>query len=181
MANSCNYNCVELPDHEQVQCGNNLTGGINKVALLDCDHTITDWSSQSEWQENIDAGRVKIIQKVRGSIPEPTPVEGENPNGCGAATQVDNYDRTAMFKDYNVTASNIDLYNQANRQQKQLVMYQECQVGGPIIWVIDSGAVYNAFMGVNENNREKLMFTVNAAWTEFDMPMFYDAPPVVFD
>lgn len=181
MPNPCDYSCTDLPAHEQVVCGEFLLGGISDAALLDCDHTITDWTSEAEWQTNIDAGKVGLIKNIRGSIPEPSPVEGENPNGCGAATQIDTYDRTAMYKDYNVTASNIDMYNQLNRQKKQLVLRQKCQTGGGKIWVIDTAAVYNAIQGVNENNREKLMFTVTASWTEFDMPMFYDEPTGIFD
>lgn len=179
MANACDYNCTELPDHEQIQCGEWLKGGISGVAYLDCDHTIVDWTSASEWQANIDSGKVKIATPVKASMPEGAAVEGENPNGCGTATIVDTYDRTAEIKDFNVNNNNTDFYNNLNKQSKNIVFFQGCD-GADRIWVVDVSVKFNARNLIPENNREKQMYMVTASWTEFDMPLFYDAPTGIF-
>ena len=179
MANACDYNCTALPDHEQIQCGAWLKGGISAVAFIDCSTTITDFSDAAQWTAAIAAGEVKIANPVKASMPEGSAVEGENPNGCGAATIVDTYDRSVEIKDFNVTASNIDFYNQLNQQKKYLVLYQGCD-GADRIWVIDTGVVFNARNVIPENNREKQMFMITGTWTEYNMPLFYDAPVGIF-
>jgi hypothetical protein len=176
---TCDYNCVDLPDHEQIDCGLYLKGGMGAGAIVSCDHTIVDWSSTSEWEENIASGKVKIVKPIRGSFPEPAAVEGENPNGCGALNVVDTFDRTLEYKDFNVSAANIDFYNQLNRRQSFFVGFQGCQ-GADRIWVVDSPITWNARQPLDENNRIKLMFLVTGSWTEFDMPTFYDAPTGIF-
>jgi hypothetical protein len=179
MANSCNYNCTDLPEHEQISCGNWLKGGMGALAIIACDHTITDWSSTEEWETNIAAGKIRRIMPVRASIPEPSPVEGENPNGCGALNIIDTYDRTILWKDFNVTASNVDLYNEMNKQNSFVAGFQGCD-NADRIWVIDSPVTWNARHSIDENNRIKQMFSVTGSWTSFDMPTFYDAPTGIF-
>lgn len=179
MPNACDYNCTTLPSHESIICGNWLKGGIGQAAFLECDHTITDWSDATEWATNIANGKVRIITPIKASMPEGSAVEGENPNGCGAANIVDTYDRTVEIKDFNLTAGNIDFYNTLNKRKTQLVLFQGCD-DADRIWVIDSAITFNARNVIPENNREKQMFMVTGAWTEFDMPMFYDAPVGIF-
>lgn len=180
MPNACDYNCAGLPDHEQIQCGQWLKGGISAVAYLDCDHSITDWSDQTEWEAAIAAGKVKIASPVKATMPEGAAVEGENPNGCGSANIVDTYDRTAEIKDFNVTQGNIDFYNQLNRQKKVLVLFQGCE-DADRIFVVDSKVTFNARHVIPENNREKQMFMITGIWTSFDMPTFFDAPAGIFE
>lgn len=179
MANICDYNCTDLPTHEQIACGAWKKGGINAVAYIDCSHTITDWESASEWQANIDAGLIKVVSPVKASIPEGAAVEGENPNGCGFATIVDTYDRTAEIKDFNVTAGNIDFYNALNKRTMLLALFHGCD-GASEITVVEVPVVFNARDITPENNREKRMFMITARWTEFDMPQLYAAPVGIF-
>lgn len=176
---SCDYNCTDLPDHEQIVCGAWKFGGINAVAFISCDHTITDWSSASEWQANIDAGLIKIVKKVRASIPEAAAVEGENPNGCGSATIVDTYDRTAEIKDFNVSSANNTFYDTVNARTMYMALYHGCQ-GQEEISVVESPVVFNSRSTTPENNREKRVYMITAKWTEFNMPGLYDAPLGIF-
>lgn len=180
MANLCDYNCATLPEHEQISCGQFRKGGLSAAAFVDCDANITDWSDETEWNAAIAAGKVRIIAPIRGSIPEPTPVEGENPNGCGSATILDTFDRTVEIKDYNVNANNIDFYNQLNRTKKQVVLFAGCD-GQDEITVIDSSVTFVAREVLPENNREKRMFMITGKWTEYDMPMIYTAPAGIFN
>lgn len=179
MPNACDYNCTGLPEHEQIQCGEWLKGGVGAAAFLDCDHGITDWSDQTEWQSAIAAGKVKIVTPIKAHLPEPSAVEGENPNGCGAATIVDTYDRTVEIKDFNVTQGNIDFYNQLNRQKKQMVLFQGCD-NDDRIYVIDRSISFNARNMIPESKGEKQVFMITGTWTSFDMPTFFDAPTGIF-
>jgi len=106
-------------------------------------------------------------------------VEGENPNGCGSATIVDTYDRTAEIKDFHATSDNISFYNQLNRRTMYMALFHGCE-GESEITVVESPVVFNARNMTPENNREKRMFLITAKWTEFDMPQVYDAPLGVF-
>lgn len=174
----CDYNCADLPEHEQVDCGEYLKGGINAFAYLECDHTITDFSDASQWVTNIAAGKAKIFGTIRGSFPEPAPVEGENPNACGAQTIVDNFDRTFDFKDYNVSDGNNSLYNAVNRRNGYLVTYH-CEDG--IISVVEASTTWTVNGPIfPENNREKAMYHGIVKWTNYDMPAIYTAPVGIF-
>jgi hypothetical protein len=175
---SCNYNCADLPAHEQVSCGNYRKGGINAVAIVDCGHTITDWENATQWQTNIDAGLVTLIQPVRGAIPDPSPVEGPNPNGCGSENTLDDFDRTATWIDFNVTAANITFYNALNKRIANLVVYHGCDT--PEITVIENNVNFVAMRRVDENKRVKQSFAVTAKWTSLDEPSLYDAPAGIF-
>jgi hypothetical protein len=177
MPNACDYNCTDLPEHEQITCGEWKKAGIGALAYIDCDNTITDWSDPAEWLSNIAAGKIKIASPVRASIPEPSAVEGENPNGCGAATIVDTYDHTVEIKDFNYNQNNIDFYNKLNKRKTYLAL-----VGcDGLMWVVDAAITWNARATVSENNREKVMFMITGAWTEFDMPTYFDVPAGIFE
>lgn len=173
----CNYNCAELPAHEQVECGQYKHGGYNGVAIIECDHTIDDWSDPAQWLANIASGKVKIIGPVRANIPDGSPVEVENPNACGADTIVDTFNQTAVWSDYNVTAANVDFYNALNRRTTNLVLVN-CMDGD--ITVVEAQVAYVATnMGPGTKN-ELRKFTVTAKWNEFNMPALYDAPEGIF-
>lgn len=178
MPQTCNYNCAELPDHEQVSRCDYLYGGFNAGAIVECDHTITDWSNPSEWTANINAGKAKIFGPVRGSIPEPSPVEGENPNSCGNDTILDGFDRTAIWKDYNVSPANTVFYNALNRRTAYVVLVN-CKNGDMI--VIDVPANFVALDSAPESKKEKRMYNVTAKWSSMDIPESFEAPAGIFD
>lgn len=179
MPNSCNYNCTDLPTHEQVECGDNLKGGIAGFAYLECDHTITDYSNATQWNTNINNGKAKIFKAIRGEKPEPSPVEGENPNACGGAdTQVDTFDRSYEFTDYNVTAGNADVYNALNKRNGHLVVFY-CE--DQQVEVVEQAVNFVARDVSPRTRKEKRSYMVTAKWTAFDMPALYDAPSGIFE
>lgn len=180
MPTYCNYNCTDLPSHEQVSCGEFKKGGINAIAVVDCDHTITDWSDATQWQNNIDAGTIKLIGPVRAEIPAPSPVEGVNPNSCGADTILDDFDRTITWQDYNVNDTNIAFYNALNRRNAFVVAYHGC-AETPEITVIESEVNFVAMRTVPQTRKEKQMFTATGKWTAFDEAPIYDAPAGIFN
>lgn len=168
---SCNTDCTSIGSHELVDCGLYLKGGISAMGLLECNHTITDFSLGSQLQTAINAGKLIVIKPIKGEIPEPSPVEGENPSGCGAETILDGFDRTFVWDDFNVTPTNVDFYNALNKRQYYLIIFH-CE--DDQITVVQTKASFVA-KGMNpKSNKEKRKWNVVAKWTAFDAPPFYD-------
>ena len=68
MAVACSYNCTELDNHDKVQCGAFPKGGISTIAILECDHVITDFSSATQWPDAIDDRDAVLIELIRGIV-----------------------------------------------------------------------------------------------------------------
>lgn len=177
MAN-CGYQCTDLPDHEQVVCGEYLKGGISSIGILECDHTITNFTNAAQFTTAINSGDLTLIEPVVGDIPAASPVEGANPSGCGAATILDALDWTINVTDYNVTDGNMDFYNSLNRKRTYLIVYlchddKILVIEKPVSWI---GIYINP-----ANEREKQSYTLTGKWTDLDQPMLFDAPAGIFD
>lgn len=123
MADQCDYGCATLPDHEQILCNDYRPGGISSAALLECDHTITDYSDETQWNANIASGKVKLINGISGEVPEATPAMVDNPIGGGAAQIVLGMDNKTTFADANVNANNDDFYAKANLRKMILALF----------------------------------------------------------
>lgn len=111
---SCNYGCATLPAHQQADCGAYPLGGMSVAFLLECDHTITDFSNQAQWQANINSGKAKIIKGIKGEIPAASPNMQDSPVGCGAEQTIQGFDNTIHWTDKNVSALNDDFYAKLN-------------------------------------------------------------------
>lgn len=177
MPPSCGYQCTDLPNHEQVICGEYLKGGISSIGILECDHSITDFTSAVQATTAINNNQLTIIEPVVGEVPAPSPVEGTNPSGCGSATILDSFDRTATWNDYNVSDSNVNFYNALNRRKAYLVLYH-CNDDN--ITVVDQSVSFSAMRIVPNNQREKQYFQVTAKWTSLDEAAIYDAPAGIY-
>lgn len=177
MPSSCDYNCASLPEHEQIECGENLHGGISAIGILECDHTITDFTSASEWNTNITSGKANIARQIRGEKPEPSPVEVENPNACGFDTVLDTFDRTYEFTDDNVSAANQAYYDALNGRTTNLAVYY-CQdndievISHPVTWVVRDVSP--------RSKKERRTYMLTAKWTAKPMPEIFAAPSGIF-
>jgi len=181
MSNNCNYGCASLPTHQQVVCNDYAVGGISAVATLECDHTITDFTNATQWNTNIASGKVKLFLGVKGEIPAPSPVQVDNPIGCGAAQILSGMDNTATWRDSNVNASNDDLYAKLNQRRLFVAVFM-CEQDE--IRVSESPVDFTAVPTiVPANNREMQMYNVTAAFfTKVgEIPFqLYDAPSGIF-
>lgn len=176
----CSYNCVDLPGHEQVECGDFPKGGIASLGILECDHTITDFSNATQVQAAIDAGDLKLIEPVRAILPESTEVEGVNPNACGSETILDGFDFTLTWQDFNVTSNNDSVYEALNLRQNYLIWF-ECETD--MIRVVDFSPVsFVSKLTTPESNKEKQFYAVTAKWSSApnEFPQLFDAPPGIF-
>lgn len=174
----CNYNCAELPEHEIVDCNQYPKGGIDAMAVLDCDHGITDWTSAEDWQTAIDSNKATIITQIKGELPDPSPVEGDNPVGAGPDTILDGFDRTFTWTEGNVTAGNIDMINRLNKWKGPLV-FREANENR--ITVIDETGTYVVMRGVPNSKKNKQMIKGTYKWSAFNEPAIYDEPAGIFD
>lgn len=179
MPAACNYNCVDLPDHEQVDCGAFPKGGISQLGILDCDHSITDYSNATQVQAAIDAGQLKIIDPVRALLEENSEILGVNPTACGSTEILDGFDWVLTWQDYNVTSNNDAFYESLNLRQANLIWY-ECE--NDKIRVVVQPVSFVAKLTIPESNKEKQMYPVQAKWSSApdEIPLLDDAPPGIF-
>jgi len=171
------YQCTDLPAHEKAICGDYLKGGIVSVGLLESDHTITNFSTASQYTTNINAGKLVLIDGIKAELPAPSPVEGENPVACGSETILDNMDRTVTWKDFNVEG-NVDLYDAMNLKQTKAILY-ECT--NEKVTVIDALISWTAFRVIPASNKEKQYFQVTGKWTLLAESQIYTAPSGIFN
>lgn len=178
---SCNYNCATLPDHLQVDCSDYSLGGISAFATLECDHTISDFTDAAQWATNIASGKAKIYKGVKGEIPAPSPAQVDNPIACGSVQIVLGFDNPFNVKDFNVDASNDDLYAKINKQRLILVAFF-CEQDS--IRVSSSAANFTAMPVMSpESNRALQMYQVNSTFFSKvgEIPFaLYSAPSGIF-
>lgn len=175
---NCNYNCAELPEHEIVECKRYLKGGIDALALLECNHGITDWTNTDQWETAIAANKVTIITHVKAEVPDASPNESESMVGKGPDTEVSGFDRTLTWTEGNVTPGNIDLINRLNRWGGGLV-YRESNANR--ITVIDEPGTFIAMRSVPNSGKNNQMIKGTYKWSAFDEPAIYDEPAGIFD
>lgn len=178
---SCNYNCTELPEHEKSQCGAYRKGGISAIGVLECDHSITDFSNASQTYAAITGGKLTLIKGVKAEFPNASPIEGENPIACGAATIFDGIEYTLNIKDFNVTGSNDSFYEALNKRTSYLILYY-CQEEE--VRVVEKQVSWTALPAMSpESNREKQMYTITAKWTSNvdEFPVLYTAPSGIYE
>ena len=177
---ACSYNCVTLSNHDKIQCGAFPKGGISSLAILECDHTITDFSNATQWQDAIDADEATLIEPIKGIIPEFTEVTGPNVTACGSETILDGFDGTMTWMDYNVNTSNDNFYNELNQRQNFLVWY-ECETDK--IRVVQLVVSFIAKLNTPESNKEKQFYQLTAQWstgTDDGIPPLFNAPSGIF-
>lgn len=177
MAN-CGYQCTDLPAYLQVICGEYLLGGQNFIGILECDHSITDFTSAAQLITAINNNDLTLIGPVVAEIPAASPVEGANPSGCGPATILDSFERSVTWTDYNVSNDIIEFYNALNRRKTFLIVYH---CASQMMTVIEVAVSFVAFRSSPVRDTEKQFFTVTAKWTALDEAFLFDAPAGVFD
>ncbi len=178
MSQICSFE--DLDDHEKNDCYY-PKGGIGALGILKTGHEITDFSSQAQLQAAIDAGTLKIIKNIKAELPEPSPVEGENPLACGAETIVDGFDYTVEVTDFNVNNVNDEFYRKLNLSQfAGLILYlcEEVQLR-----VVETGVNFNSRLVIPRSNKEKQNYLVTAKWSQSvadEFPVLHEAPEGIF-
>jgi len=178
------YGCTVLPNHELVLCGSYNRGGISAIGILEEDAfgtgatfaTAADWSNGAKYATAIAANDLKIIKNVRGTVPDASPVDVDNPVGCGPQSLLAGFDFTATWMDANTTDGAIDFYNALNKRVTGLVLYL---CGSNEVMVILQPVNYVCLpVNVPASNKELQMFncTARASLGPDQLPMKFPAP-----
>jgi hypothetical protein len=178
MSQICSFE--DLDDHEKNDCYY-PKGGIGALGILKTGHEITDFSSQAQLQAAIDAGTLKIIKNIKAELPEPSPVEGENPLACGAETIVDGFDYTVEATDFNVNNVNDEFYRKLNLSQFAGLILYLCEEEQ--LRVVETGVNFNSRLVIPRSNKEKQNYLVTAKWSQSvadEFPVLHEAPEGIF-
>jgi hypothetical protein len=178
MSTLCTFE--DLDDHEKNDCYY-PKGGIGALGILKSTHEIIDFANTSQNEAAVADGSLKVIKNIKADLPEPTPVEGENPLACGSETIVDGYDYTVEITDFNVNPINDEFYRKANLSQfAGLVLYM-CEEEQ--IRVIESGVTFNARLIIPRSNKEKQHYLITAKWSQSvqePFPVLNEAPDGIY-
>lgn len=180
---ACTYNCTDLPNHEQIQCGLYRKGGFSAVGILECDHAITDFTNQQQYLDAIASDQLHILKGIKAQIPAATPVEGDNPIGCGSDTILDGFDRTVTWNDSNVSQDNNDFYDKLKVRTTFLILFNcndDPNDTGEIS-VVEVPTSYVAFRVGPESSRERQFYDSTAKFSQLDEPTIFTAPADIFE
>ncbi len=157
-------------------------GGIGAVGILKANHGITNFANGTQLQTAIDAGNLVIIKALKADLPEPSPVEGENPLACGSETIVDGFDYTVEWTDFNVNVINDESYRKLNLSQFTGLILWLCQEDQ--LRVAERGVSFNSRLVIPRSNKEKQSYLVTAKWSQSvadEFPVLHEAPAGIFE
>ena len=166
-----------MTDHEQIACGEYKLGGISAVGILECDHSISDFSNASQYTAAIAAGKLRVIKGIKAEIPDPSPVDGEAAVACGPENELYTMDWSATITDMNVTAQNRLFYDALNNRRFYIVFYL-CD--SDEVAVVEHQANAVARLNVPLTKSERQRFIADLRWRTKKNPEVYDAPAGIF-
>lgn len=187
----CSIGCSQLPPHEIVDCGAYKLGGISAAAIVFCDAelpaTAADWSTDTWYDDTVDANQLFRIAGIKGTVASPAAVEVPNPIACGPENILVGFNWTCTWQDANATGysstgpsdGNTQFYCDLNTQTTYLILYL---CGSDEVMVITNPTNYRAALMVPDNDRALQMFEVTAsAYIPVgDCIQKYPAPPTFF-
>lgn len=182
MAGCISYECDPIGDYLQNDCGVELLGGNDQIITLECNHTITDFTSAAQINAAIAAGQAKLIGPVKVGVPLRSPIT-VSPMVSGAPDYAVNYDNTVTMMDGNVNATNDAFYETkwGGRSFKGLIIYSASDPDNPIINVIDD-VIVKATGGkvIPDNDQEQQRYETTYAFRTKKVFTQYAAPAGVF-
>ena len=187
----CSVNCANLPEHENVICGEYKLGGISAAAIVFCDAAGLDTPanfSDDTWYEAGVGTEIFPIRGIKGTVASPAAVEVPNPIACGPENILVGFNWSCTWQDANATGAtsgayptsgNTQFYCDLNTQTTYLILYL---CGSDEVMVITNPTNYRAALMVPDNDRALQMFEVTAsAYIPVgDCIQKYPAPPTFF-
>jgi hypothetical protein len=156
------YCFTALSPMEKIQCGNWLRGGIDGIIVFATNAVIEDYTVLANWTALISAGTAVKIENVKGTINDPSVVEGENPIGCGTDNVVDGGDYQVDIMDFNVNATNDLRYAQINGGIYYIAIHT-CE--GQLLIVEAPVTANTPQANVPTSNKEKQRYATNYKWS----------------
>lgn len=174
-----NYNCNDTLDvHVPVDCGDYPLGGVDAAVILGCDHELIDPANGTQVNAEIAAGRAWLVENLRISITEPSPITIPNPVAC-RADKVINYDRSGTWQDANVNEDNIDWYTTLfSGQAFGGLILREC-AADRVTW-IDDPLSWSGGRVIPDSENEVQMFAGTFNWKSKVEPTIHAQPANVF-
>lgn len=147
--------------------------GWDKIGLVECGTEITDPSDDTELDALVAAGKLIIINGIKGGIDEPSALTIDPTTSCGI-TKTINYDRTFTWEDYKTSTEVVQWYNDNKVKQ----------YGGALLFGCDGFTTYinkalkmtAALSGENSNAAPKRI-TAQLAWRDINDPVPYETAP----
>jgi hypothetical protein len=173
-------NPEELADYQRQDCYYRK-GGISKVMVLKSGHGIIDFTNATQVLAAITAGKAKILGGLKAELPEPSPVEGENPVACGNDTILDGFDYVVSIQDFNTNPTNDVFYQKLNTSQYAGIVLYFCEEDE--IMVVADKVNFVSRLIVPKSNKEKQYYMVDAKWSASvndPFPSRLNAPVGVF-
>jgi len=165
-------------NHELINCGAWEKGGIDAIAVMETDHTITDFTNASQWTTNITSGKVEIVKQVAGELPEASDVDVDNPVGGGNPQINDGFTWTTTIEDANVSATNDSFWEGVNG--KTIYLTLRLKNSGQILYISDAvEAIAKPIVPKNKTDLQKYMVTFR--WEGRTFPARYTEPSGIFD
>jgi len=165
----------EIGDHEVI-CGNErLFGGIKSIALIKPNQTtITDFTSNTEWDAAIADGSVKIIKEIRGEYAQASETTSES-EVAGLPDRVDSFSHVLTWRDRAVTAGNSTLYDDLNEYTAGGVVWYEPK--NSTIKIVDAIDVnFMAKLEVLADDKTVQVYAAQAMWDTIKLPVPSAAP-----
>ena len=171
--------CAVLPDHVENECSNYAKGGFPSYAVLDKDHTITDFSNATQWNTNINSGKAKIVNRVKCSISDPSPQKSDNPVACGATQILDGFDWKLEIMDGNRSVFNDEFYKTLNSKSGYVVLWNKDESK---VIVIDRDVTFAATPHYPASNKENQFYKIEGEFTSRQnwFPTTATAPTGIF-
>lgn len=162
MAN-LDYCFSNLPDFQQIQCANWLHGGIDGLIIFETDGSITDYTILAQWTAMISGGTATQIVNIKGDFPDGSPVDGENPIGCGTDTVLDGFDFALNIMDYNVNAANDANYAGINGGTYYIAVHL---CGEDQLWIVEANVTVTAIpANIPTSIKEKQRYSTSYKWS----------------
>lgn len=178
---SFNVDCATLPTHIAERCDDPVMGGIPSYAVVDKDATVVgDWDNSTKWLADIASGKVKVVNRVKFTLPFPSPQQTDNLVANGAQQTLDGFDWTVEGVDGNVSTFNDDFYQTLNKKNAYLVLWVEDE---DQISVVDKPVTFAAMPTIPNSNREKQHYQITAQFSSKKdwFPTRKTAPTGVFE
>ena len=179
MPNCVDYNCGDLSEHVQNDCNELILGGSEAVGLLSCSHTITDFEDQTQLENAVASGDLRVLKGVKVGMPIASPIT-VGPYTAGEVSTVANYERTATLIDPNFNQSNITFYNSLFNNKKLGGMLVRLKDSGKVIY-INSVITAEGSPVVPDDDNDAIRFEGTLKWRSKESGDIFDDVTGVFD
>jgi hypothetical protein len=173
-------NCFDdLPQYLLNPCEVDKLSGIGELAIIDLDHTFTDFSDAAEWAAQEALGNVRIIKGVQAEYQAGEAVTASQARARGAESKLVKLNHTLSWIDQNVFDQNDQFYEKLNVRTAFLVWnyFEENEIRIQVAFPCQ-------FLATNPvaTNNEFQRYEVTATWRASPdvFPVLATAPVGIF-